>query len=86
MGKHARIAGEVEYREGDGTNIPIRPGPCEIDQTAVDATISWRDGDSRGSAAMPMADYRRYVAGQAIQIEGMDAAEALDALPADPHG
>lgn len=86
MGKHARIAGEVEYRKGEGTNIPIRPGPCEIDETALDATISWSDGDSRGSAVMPMADYRRYVAGQAIHIEGMNAPEALKAMPAETHG
>lgn len=41
MIKSARITGKVEYREGDGANITIRPGPCEIDETAMDATISW---------------------------------------------
>lgn len=71
MTKIARITGKVEYREGDGANITIRPGPCEIDETALDATISWTDGDSHGSAAMPIADYCRYVASKAIQIDGM---------------
>lgn len=28
MIKKARITGKVEYREGDGANITIRPGPC----------------------------------------------------------
>jgi hypothetical protein len=74
MTTSARITGKVEYREGDGANITIRPGPCEIDETAMDATISWTDGDSHGSAAMPIGDYRRYVASKAIQIEGIDAA------------
>jgi|OpeIllAssembly_1097287.scaffolds.fasta_scaffold110737_2 hypothetical protein len=72
--RNARIVGKVEYREGDGANITIRPGPCEVDETAMDATISWTDGDSRGSAAMPIADYRRYVSSKALQIIGTKAA------------
>ena len=74
MIKKARITGTVEYREGDGANIKIRPGPCEVDETALDATISWTDGDSRGSAAMPIADYGSNLASGAIQIDGMKAA------------
>ena len=69
MGKSAHITGKVEYREGDGANITIRLGPCEVEETAADATISWSDGDSHGSAAMPIANYRRYVASRAIQVE-----------------
>lgn len=68
MTHSAHITGKVEYREGDGPNITIRPGPCEVEETELDATISWTDGESRGSAAMPLADYRRYVASKAIQI------------------
>lgn len=71
MIKNARITGKVEYREGDGANITIRPGPCEVDETALDATISWTDGESHGSAAMPIADFRHYVSSKAIQIIGM---------------
>jgi hypothetical protein len=72
--RNARIVGKVEYREGDGPSITIRPGPCEVDETTMDATISWTDGDSRGSAAMPLADYRRYVSSKALQIIGTKAA------------
>ena len=68
MIKNARITGKVEYREGDGANISIRPGPCKVDETELDATISWTDGDSHGSAAIPIADYRRYVSSKALQI------------------
>ena len=74
MTKTARITGKVEYREGDGANMTIRPGPCEIEETALDATISWTDGASRGSAAIPLADFRRYVASNAIRIDGVDGA------------
>ena len=73
MTQQARITGKVEYREGDGPNITIRLGPCEVDETALDATISWTDGDARGSAAMPLADYRRYLSTQAIQLGGLTA-------------
>lgn len=71
MNKQARITGTVEYREGDGANITIRPLPCEVQETALDATISWSDGDSHGSTAMPIADYRSYLANGAIRIDGM---------------
>lgn len=66
----ARIVGLVQYRQGDGTNTTIRLGPCEIEETAMDATISWHDGDSNGAAAMPLSDYKRLVASKAIVIEG----------------
>jgi hypothetical protein len=69
MIRNARITGKVEYREGDGPNVTIRPGPCQIDETELDVTISWTDGDSRGSAAIPLSDYRRYVASKAIEVD-----------------
>lgn len=68
---HAHITGPVQYREGDGANITIRVGPCEIEETAMDATISWVDGATHGSAAMPLVDYRRFVANKAIRIDGV---------------
>ena len=68
MSQSARIVGKVEYREGDGANLVIRPGPCEVEQTPLDATISWTDGDWRGKAAIPIADYRRYISRRMLQI------------------
>lgn len=73
MIKNARITGKVEYRQGDGPNVTIRQGDCEIEETALDATISWTDGESHGSAAMPIADFRRYVLNKAIRIDGVNA-------------
>jgi hypothetical protein len=69
MAKQAHITGAVQYREGDGPNITIRPGPIQVEETEMDATISWSDIDSHGSAAMPIADYRRYVSSKAIQLD-----------------
>jgi hypothetical protein len=68
MAKQARIRGRVEYREGDGPTMPIPTGPCEIEETELDATISWVDGNTRDSAALPIADFRRYVKTKAIEI------------------
>lgn len=61
MAHTAHIVGKVEYREGDGPNIVIRPGPVKVETGLIDATLSWVDEDVRGSAAMPLADFKRYV-------------------------
>lgn len=68
MTQHARIVGEVTYREGDGQNLPIRPGPVEVELTERDATLSWADGEARGLAAMPLNDYKRHVSEGRIQV------------------
>jgi hypothetical protein len=62
MAQEAQVTGKVEYREGDGTNIAIRPGPVEVQITPTDATLSWVDGETHGSAAMPIGDFHSYVA------------------------
>jgi hypothetical protein len=63
-----RIVGPVTYREGDGPEMPIRAGPCEITVTNLDVTITWVDGDTRGSTALPLAEYTRYVTSGAIVL------------------
>ena len=63
------IQGKVEYREGDGPNITIRPGPVAVQLTTIDATLSWDDGKTRGSAAMPIGDFRNYVRQGAIRLD-----------------
>jgi hypothetical protein len=62
MTQNAHVTGKVEYREGDGVNMTIRPGPVDVQTTATDATLSWTDGETRGSAAMPIGDFKSYVA------------------------
>ena len=64
----AQIVGEVEYRQGDGPRVAIRKGPADVEITLIDATLSWTDGDTHGSAAMTIADFKRYVAEGAIQL------------------
>jgi hypothetical protein len=69
MARQARIVGNVTYREGDGPQIPIRPGPCEIVESEQDVTISWTDGETHGSTAIPLSDFKRYVAKKDIVLE-----------------
>ena len=66
--KKGRIVGKVTYREGDGGPMVIRTGPCEITVTNLDVTISWTDGDTRGSTAIPLAEYTRYLTSGAIKL------------------
>ncbi len=63
----AQVIGEVCYREGDGPLLPIPPGPVEVETTAQDAVISWTDGEVSGTAALPLANYQRYVRDGAIR-------------------
>lgn len=70
MQQNAQIKGKVEYRQGDGVTLCIRPGPVEVDTTAIDATLGWADGKTRGTASMPIAEFRRYVDEGAIVLRG----------------
>ncbi|WP_428418067.1 hypothetical protein [Methylibium sp.] len=69
MAQAAQILGKVEYREGDGPMIVIRPGPVEVETTDMDAMLSWAEEDTHGAATMPIADFQRYVAAGAIRLE-----------------
>lgn len=77
MAERAHITGKVEYREGDGANIAIRRGPVEVQTTATDATISWTDGETRGSAAMPIGDYRRHLAQGRIALTSIAGSNSV---------
>ena len=68
MSRTARITGQVEYREGDGTALPIRPGLVEYEEGDQDVTLSWHDGDYRGSTALPRAEWQRFLANRDIEL------------------
>lgn len=74
---HAHIVGKVEYRQGDGPTSRIPCGPVEVELTPQDATLSWEDGDTRTSAAMPLSDFKRYGAeGKIVVGDGVKAPPA----------
>ncbi len=64
----AHIVGKVEYREGDGPNIVIRPGPIKVETGHNDVTLSWVDEETRGSTAIPLTDFKRYVSEGKIKL------------------
>lgn len=64
----AQIVGKVEYREGDGANIVIRPGPVKVHTGLNDVTLSWVDEEVRGSTAIPLTDFKRYVSEGKIKL------------------
>ena len=66
--RQGRIVGNVTYREGDGAEMVIRPGPCEITVTSLDVTISWTVADTHGSTAMPLAEDTRYLTSGEIEL------------------
>ncbi len=65
----ANVVGEVTYREGDGIEMTIPLGACEIDRTALDATLTWSDGTSHGAAAMPLSELDRFIQTGALVIQ-----------------
>ncbi len=69
MAQKAHIVGKVEYRTGDGPNLEIRPGPVEVSTGINDVTLSWTDEDTHGSAAIPLTDFKRFVAEGRIKLE-----------------
>lgn len=68
MTQSAQIQGTVETRQGDGATFVIRPGPVQVQTTASDATLSWTDGETHGTAAMPIANFHAYVLQGAIRL------------------
>jgi hypothetical protein len=57
----AHIVGRVEFRLGEGPLMEIRQGLVEITYSPGDAVVSWMDGTRRDEAALPFANFCRYV-------------------------
>jgi hypothetical protein len=69
MAQKAHIVGKVEYRSGDGPNVEIRLGPVDLNTGINDVTLSWTDEETHGSAAIPLTDFKRYVAEGLIKLD-----------------
>lgn len=68
MKQNATITDVVEYRDGDGPIQIIPQGPVEIQITSLDVTLTWMDGDMPGATAIPLPEFRRFVANGAILL------------------
>lgn len=67
--KRGRITGHVPYSLGDGVEQVIPIGPCDIDSTSQDATLSWVEGETTGLAALPVDVYTVYLTDGRIVVE-----------------
>jgi hypothetical protein len=68
MTEHATIVGTVEYRLGDGPNREIPKGPVSVELSTNDVTLTWGEGETRESTAIPRTEYSRYVVEKAIEL------------------
>ena len=67
MTLHATITDHVTYRPGDGAPLVIPQGHVDVDLAADSATLSWTDENgAAGSAAIPLTQYKEYVAQKRI--------------------
>jgi glutathione S-transferase len=66
----AQIVGEVDYREGEGILLKIPVGKVEIEMTSEDITFGWVEGNFHAVAAIPFANFCRYVSDGAIKLLG----------------
>lgn len=69
MAQKAHIVGKVEYRTGDGPNLEIPLGAVDVTTGINDVTLSWTDEDTHGSAAIPLTDFKRFVAEGLIKLD-----------------
>ncbi len=67
--KFGQAKSGMTYREGDGVQMPIPPGPVEIEITAADVTLTWVDGETHGAAAIPLSDYHQRVLDGLLVVE-----------------
>ena len=67
--KTAHIIGEVQYRAGDGVDVTIPPGPCEVEPTSQDVTISWQEGNASQVTAIPFDLYTTYLTEGRIVVD-----------------
>jgi hypothetical protein len=61
MPANAQVTGDVEYRAGDGPLILIPQGPIEVELAPDSAVLSWGDAGNIQTAAIPLAEYQRYL-------------------------
>jgi hypothetical protein len=69
MSQSGQIVGDVQFRPGDGANMPIPRGRVEIEPSQAEVTLSWVDGETHGAATLPLNEFKRYVSEGAIQLD-----------------
>lgn len=68
MRQSGRVVGHVEFRTGDGPKLPIPHGWIDVELSQAEATVSWADGQTHGTATLPLNEFNRYVSEGAIRL------------------
>lgn len=66
--KHGQVKGTLGFREGDGVLMEVPLGPCEVDIGELDVTLSWNEGDTQHSTAIPKVDFDQFVASDILVL------------------
>ncbi|VWX59308.1 conserved hypothetical protein [Burkholderiales bacterium 8X] len=61
MPANAKVIRSIEYRAGDGPMVEIPEGLLEVNLHDDSAVLSWDDGGSPQTAAIPLEEYERFV-------------------------
>ena len=57
----ARIAGDVAFRAGDGPQLKIPKGNCQIMMADDSVVLTWTDQGQSLTAAIPKIEFDRYI-------------------------
>ena len=64
----ARIAGPVEFRAGDGPQLKIPEGNCQVLMADDSVVLTWAEGGQSLTAAIPKIEFDRYIEEGAIVL------------------
>jgi hypothetical protein len=64
----ARIAGPVEFRAGDGPQLKIPEGNCQILMADDSVVLTWTENGQSLTAAIPKIEFDRYIEDGAIVL------------------
>jgi len=57
----ARIAGEVEFRAGDGPQLRIPEGECQVMIADDSVVLTWNEDGNPLTAAIPKTEFDRFI-------------------------
>ena len=63
-----RIVGNVEFRAGDGPNLKIPEGNCQILMADDSVVVTWQEGGQSLTAAIPTIEFDRYIQEGAVVL------------------
>jgi len=63
-----RIVGNVEFRAGDGPQLKIPEGDCQILMADDSVVLTWTENGQSLTAAIPKIEFDRYIQDKAVVL------------------